>query len=141
MSRNGHGGYREAPEIKRRKRIVRLAYAMYQSEMRAWERSVGATIERMETMGWEDADFWQLGRLRRRLEETYVLTPAESMQATRAIRPDVLLDLIRWLRGCGAVDVDLVTEYVYRTYARLPVSMEIFAHMYPPAYETEQEEC
>ena len=135
------GGYREAPRIKRRKRAVRIAFAMHQTEMRAWERRMTATIERLEAAGWQDADFWQFGRLRRALEERYTLTPEESMMATRAIRPDVLLDLIRWLRSCGVGDVDLVTEYVYRTYARLPVNLDIFAHMYPPEYESDQEEC
>lgn len=141
MSRNNRGGYREAPEIRRRKRVIRLAYAMNQTEMRAWERRMSATIERLEAAGWNDADFWSLGRLRKDLEDRYVLTPEESMQATRVVRPDVLLDLIRWSRSCGEADAGLVVEYIYRSYARLPVSTEVFAHMYPPAYESDQEEC
>ena len=130
----------DSPTIKERKRITRLAYAMMPTEMARWERSMAETIERLTEAGWEDADYWQLGHLRRELERQYLLDPEESARATRVLRPNVLLDMLRWLRGCSPEDLADAATYVYRTYARLPVDEDLIKRMYPALYADDADE-
>ena len=139
MSRR-HGRREDSPVISERKRIMRIAYAMMPSEMARWERSMSETVERLTEAGWTDADYWQLGHLRRELEKRYLMTPEESAQATRVLRPNVLLDFLRWLRGCSPEDLEDAATYIYRTYARLPVDTAILMRMYPALYADDEEE-
>ena len=97
--------------------VAYMCYIMNISEMTRWYHQWSTVFERMADRGWTVEGFEHRGMVRKRLETTYGLTPAESRAAVKKF-PLINMGLDPW-QSVTDESYDELANRIFRVYVGL----------------------